>query len=32
VQKQRMDAAAKGQIGRIKIFDALLAQLDENAS
>ena len=32
LQKQRDDAAAKGQVGRTKIFDGLLSRLDENAS
>jgi site-specific recombinase XerD len=32
LQKQRDDAANKGQIGRQKIFDGLLARLDEEAS
>ena len=32
LQRQRDDAAGKGQIGRQKIFDGLLARLEENAS
>ncbi len=32
LQRQRDDAEAKGQIGRQKIFDGLLARLDEDAS
>jgi len=32
LQRQRNDAADKGQLGRQKIFDGLLARLDENAS
>jgi integrase/recombinase XerD len=32
LQRQRDDAAAKGQIGRQKIFDGLLSRLDEAAS
>jgi hypothetical protein len=32
LQKQRDDAAAKGQLGRAKVFDGLLTRLDENAS
>ena len=32
LEKQRDDAAAKGQAGRQKIFDGLLARLEENAS
>src|SRR5262249_9046777 len=32
LQRQRDDAADKGQIGRQKIFDGLLARLKENAS
>jgi integrase/recombinase XerD len=32
LEKQRDDAAGKGQIGRQKIFDGLLARLEENAS
>jgi site-specific recombinase XerD len=32
LQRQRDDAEAKGQIGRKKIFEGLLARLDENAS
>jgi site-specific recombinase XerD len=32
LQKQRDDAATKGQLGRAKVFDGLLARLDENAS
>jgi len=32
LQRQRDDAAAKGQIGRQKIFDGLLARLDGQAS
>ena len=30
--QQRDDACTKGQLGRAKIFDGLLARLDENAS
>ncbi len=32
LQRQRDDAAAKGQVGRQKIFDGLLNRLDEQAS
>lgn len=32
LQKQRDDAATKGQVGRQKVFDGLLARLDEDAS
>ena len=32
LQRQRDDAADKGQVGRQKIFDGLLARLDEDAS
>lgn len=32
VQRQRDDAARKGQVGRQNIFDELLARLDEPAS
>ena len=32
LQRQREDAAAKGQVGRQKIFDGLIARLDEQAS
>ncbi len=32
LQRQRDDAAGKGQVGRQKIFDGLLARLDEEAS
>jgi integrase/recombinase XerD len=32
LQRQRDDASAKGQIGRQKVFDGLLARLDEHAS
>ena len=32
LQRQRDDAAAKGQLGRQKIFDGLLARLDDEAS
>jgi len=32
LQRQREDAARKGQVGRQKIFDGLLARLDEHAS
>jgi hypothetical protein len=32
LQKQRDDAAAKGQAGRTKIFDGLLSRLNEAAS
>jgi integrase len=32
LQRQRDDAAAKGQVGRQKIFDGLLTRLDEQAS
>jgi len=32
LQKQRDDAATKGQVGRQKIFDGLLGRLDEDAS
>jgi len=32
LQKQRDDAATKAQVGRQKIFDGLLARLDEDAS
>jgi integrase/recombinase XerD len=32
LKQQRDDAATKGQVGRQKIFDGLLARLDENAS
>jgi hypothetical protein len=32
LQRQRYDAARKGQVGRQKIFDGLLARLDERAS
>ncbi len=32
LQAQREDAAAKGQIGRIKVFDRLLARLDSEPS
>lgn len=32
LEKQRDDAASKGQIGRQKVFDGLLARLEENAS
>ncbi|MDQ6879725.1 MAG: site-specific integrase [Candidatus Dormibacteraeota bacterium] len=32
LQRQRDDAASKGQVGRQKIFDGLLARLDEPAS
>ncbi len=30
LQRQRDDAAAKGQVGRQRIFDGLLARLDED--
>jgi integrase len=32
LQRQRDDAAAKGQVGRQRIFEGLLARLEENAS
>ena len=32
LQRQRADAAGKGQIGRRKVFDGLLARLGETAS
>jgi integrase/recombinase XerD len=32
IQRQRDDAAAKGQLGRQKLFDGVLARLDEEAS
>ena len=32
LQRQRDDAARKGQVGRQNIFDGLLARLDEHAS
>jgi site-specific recombinase XerD len=32
LERQRDDAAAKGQVGRQRIFDGLLARLQENAS
>ena len=32
LQAQRDDAAAKGQAGRQKVFDGLLARLEETAS
>jgi integrase len=32
LERQRDDAAAKGQVGRQKVFDGLLARLDEEAS
>ena len=32
LERQREDAARKGQVGRQKIFDGLLARLDEHAS
>ena len=32
LQRQRDDAAAKGQVGRQRIFDGLLARLEEGAS
>ena len=32
LKRQRDDAAAKGQVGRQKVFDGLLARLEENAS
>src|SRR6201999_4043299 len=32
LQKQRDDAAAKGQLGRTKVFDGLLTRLDQDAS
>jgi len=32
LQRQRDDAAAKGQVGRQRIFDGLLARLDQSAS
>jgi hypothetical protein len=32
LERQRDDAAAKGQIGRQRIFDGLLTRLQENAS
>jgi integrase len=32
LQKQRDDAATKGQLGRAKVFDGLLARLDQDAS
>ncbi|MGH2372110.1 MAG: hypothetical protein ACRDIC_01335 [bacterium] len=32
LERQRDDAAAKGQIGRQKIFDGLLKRLDGKAS
>jgi hypothetical protein len=32
LQRQRDDAADKGQVGRQKIFDGLLHRLDEQAS
>ena len=32
LQAQRDDAATKGQVGRQKIFDGLLARLDDQAS
>ena len=32
LQRQRDDAAAKGQVGRQKIFDGLLTRLDDEAS
>jgi len=31
-ERQRDDAAAKGQVGRQRVFDGLLARLQENAS
>jgi hypothetical protein len=32
LERQRDDAAAKGHVGRQRIFDGLLARLQENAS
>jgi integrase/recombinase XerD len=32
LQRQRDDAADKGQLGRQKVFDGLLARLDADAS
>jgi hypothetical protein len=32
LQRQRDDAAGKGQLGRQKVFDGLLARLDGEAS
>ena len=32
LRKQREDAAAKGQVGRQKIFDGLLERLENDAS
>ena len=32
LQAQRDDAAEKGQLGREKVFDGLLARLDQTAS
>ena len=32
LQRQRDDAATKGQVGRQKVFDGLLARLEEEAS
>ena len=32
LQAQRDDAAEKGQLGRQKVFDGLLARLDQTAS
>ena len=32
LERQRDDAAAKGQVGRQKIFDGLIRRLDEEAS
>ncbi len=32
LEKQRDDAASKGQVGRQKIFDGIIARLDEEAS
>jgi hypothetical protein len=32
LRRQRDDAAAKGQVGRQKVFDGLLRRLDEAAS
>jgi hypothetical protein len=32
LERQREDAATKGQVGRHKIFDGLLARLDAQAS
>ena len=32
LERQRADAAEKGQVGRLKIFDGLLARLEQQAS